>query len=597
MVDPAAQIESTPRAPRAVRLSLRARWTAALLLVALLPLAALAAITLRIQRAGLHRAEQELELAVCDRVGDALDRDLDYAGEATLRLGRVLTEGRIADDEARLFIAREMLARAAALQHVAVYAPGGDLVDTIARRNESREPAPPSRIENAVRRRRPEFGEWSQAAFDANGVTLRFVVALLRDGELRGWVVGTVSPRWVEDVVASISRDRFGAAERVLVVDSSLRLLSRGPGAAVGASLAGRDFFARVRLPPEAFARPLQVTEDYVAAEPMVGSLRTLPERRWAVLVRRPEREVFLSLYASRRLLAGGVLGLAALAVLVGAWLGARTTRPIARLAALTRAYAARQFEARSTVRTGDELEALGGAMETMADTLVASEREVRRLAKVEGDLSRFLPAEVAQAVAQGRASLALGGDRRRVTVLFADVEAFTSFAERAPPEQVVAFLNELFTVLTEVVFRHGGMVDKFIGDCVMAVWGAGGAPLDDEGQRRAALEAAEDMHRFVEVSAPEWLERYGLKVALGIGVHTGDALLGNLGSESRMEYTVIGDVVNVAARLESLARGEQTLVTEEVARGMGDVFTFSPLGPHPIRGKRAPVEIFQVMA
>ena len=235
--------------------------------------------------------------------------------------------------------------------------------------------------------------------------------------------------------------------------------------------------------------------------------------------------------------------------------------------------------------------------MESMADTLVASEREVGRLARVEHDLSRFLPAEVAQAVAQGRASLALGGDRRRVTVLFADVVAFTAFAEKAAPEQVVAFLNELFTVLTEVVFRHGGMVDKFIGDCVMAVWGAGSAPLDDEAQRRAALEAAEDMHRFVEVSAPEWRERYGIDVALGIGVHTGEALLGNLGSEARMEYTAIGDVVNVAARLESLARGTQTLVTAEVAAGMSGAFSFSPLGPHPIRGKREPVEIFEVMA
>lgn len=588
--------ESTPKPARGVRVSLRTRWTAALLAVALIPLAALSAVTLGIQRSGLLRAEQELELAVCDRVGDSLDRDLDYAGEATLRLGRVLTEGRIADDEGRLFVAREILARAAALQHVAVYTPEGDHVDTIARRDESREPAPPRRIPDEVQQRRPEFGEWAEPAFDANGVTLRFVVALLRDGQLRGWVVGTLSPRWIEDAVGSISRDRFGAPDRVLVVDRSLRLLSRGPGLAVGASLAGREIFTRVRLTPESFARPLQLTEDYLAEEPMVGSLRTLPERRWAVVVRRPEREVFLTLHASRRLVIVGALGLALLAALVGAWLGARTTRPIAALVELTRAYAARRFGERSTVRTGDELEALGSAMESMADTLVESEREVGRLARVEHDLSRFLPAEVAQAVAQGRASLALGGDRRRVTVLFADVVAFTAFAEKAAPEQVVAFLNELFTVLTEVVFRHGGMVDKFIGDCVMAVWGAGSAPLDDEAQRRAALEAAEDMHRFVEVSAPEWRERYGIDVSLGIGVHSGEALLGNLGSEARMEYTAIGDVVNVAARLESLARGAQTLVTAEVAAGMSGAFAFSPLGPHPIRGKREPVEIFEVM-
>lgn len=586
----------TPEAERTVRLSLRTRWTAALLVMALAPLAVLAVFTLRLQRAGLHRAEQELELAVCDRVGDSLDRDLDYAGEATLRLGRVLTEGRIADDEARLFIAREIMARAAALQHVAVYTPAGDHVDTITRVDEPHEPAP-RQIPAEVMRRRPEFGEWAAAEFGPNGVTLRYVVALLRDDQLRGWVVGTVSPRWIEDTVGNIARDRFGHADRVLVVDRELRLLSRGPGLPVGASMAGREIFSRARMSEEGFARPLQLTEDYQGAEPMVGSLLTLPARRWAVLVRRPQREVFQSMLKMRRLLGGSALGLAALAALVGAWLGLRTTRPIAGLVALTRAYGARQFAARSTVRTGDELEALGGAMESMADTLVASEREVGRLAKVENDLSRFLPAEVARSVAEGKASLALGGDRRQVTVLFADVVAFTAFAEKAPPERVVAFLNELFTVLTEVVFRHGGMVDKFIGDCVMAVWGAGSAPGDHASQCRAALEAAEDMHRFVEVSAPEWLERYGIEVKLGVGVHTGEALLGNLGSEARMEYTAIGDVVNVSARLESLARGGQTLVTAEVTKGGGAAFSFSPLGPHPIRGKRAPVEIFEVMA
>lgn len=586
----------TPDTARRVRLSLRTRWTAVLLVMALVPIAALAVLTLRLQRAGLHRAEQELELAVCDRVGDSLDRDLDYAGEATLRLGRVLTEGRIADDESRLFIAREILARAAALQHVAVYRPDGAYVDTIARVGESQEPAAPRQITDQVRTRRPEFGEWAVPEFGPNGVTLRYVVALVRDDQLRGWVVGTVSPRWIEDTVGNISRDRFGQPDRVLVVDRDLRLLSRGPAMPVGASMAGREIFSRARMSGEGFARPLQLTEDYEGAEPMVGSLLTLPARRWAVLVRRPQREVFLSLIAMRRLLVGGVVCLAVLALLAGAWLGARTTRPIAGLVALTRAYAARQFGARSTVRTGDELEALGGAMESMADTLVASEQEVGRLARVEHDLSRFLPAEVARSVAEGRASLALGGDRRQVTVLFADVVAFTAFAEKAPPERVVAFLNELFTVLTEVVFRHGGMVDKFIGDCVMAVWGAGSAPGDHAAQCRAALEAAEDMHRFVEVSAPEWLERYGIEVKLGVGVHTGEALLGNLGSEARMEYTAIGDVVNVSARLESLARGGQTLVTAEVTRGGGEAFGFSPLGPHPIRGKRAPVEIFEVM-
>jgi adenylate cyclase len=433
---------------RAVRVSLRVRWTAALLSVALLPLAALSAVTLRIQRSGLLRAEQELELAVCDRVGDSLDRDLDYAGEATLRLGRVLTEGRIADDEGRLFVAREILARAAALQHVAVYTPAGDHVDTIARRDESREPAPPRRIPDEVQQRRPEFGEWAAPAFDANGVTLRFVVALLRDGQLRGWVVGTLSPRWIEDAVGSISRDRFGAPDRVLVVDRSLRLLSRGPGLAVGSSLAGREIFTRVHLTPESFSRPLQLTEDYLAEEPMVGSLRTLPERRWAVVVRQARAggvpDAARVAAAGDRRGAGpraarGAGGRVARGAHDAAHRGPRRAHPGLRGAALR---GARRRCARATSSRPS-----ASAMESMADSLWRA--SARWPASPGGARPVALPPRGGRAArwrSGPRVAERSAASRRTVTVLFADVVAFTAFAEKAPPEQVVAFLNELFT-------------------------------------------------------------------------------------------------------------------------------------------------------
>jgi len=237
-------------------------------------------------------------------------------------------------------------------------------------------------------------------------------------------------------------------------------------------------------------------------------------------------------------------------------------------------------------------MDLLGGAMGDMADQLAAGEREIERRAAVEADLSRFLPAEVARSIAAGEHTLALGGQRRSVSVLFADVVSFTSFAESAPPEQVVAFLNELFTVLSEVVFRHGGTVDKFIGDCVMAIFGA---PEDQPDHAARALAAAEDMHRFVETSAPAWKQKYGVEARLGIGVNTGEALVGNLGSERRMEYTAIGDAINVAARLEGLARPGQTLVTAELARAAGDGFDFVSCGEHPLRGKKLPVEILEL--
>ncbi len=257
----------------------------------------------------------------------------------------------------------------------------------------------------------------------------------------------------------------------------------------------------------------------------------------------------------------------------------------------LTKRYAKREFTARAGITTGDEIEELGSSMEGMAGSLKVSEDEIARRAAVENSLSRYMPEGVARSIASGQSSLALGGQRRDVSVVFADVASFTKFAESAPPEQVVAFLNELFTVLSEVVFRHKGMVDKFMGDAVMAVFGA----TDDKDHVLRAMRCAEDMQRFVEASAPAWKETYGFDVTLGIGVATGQAIVGNLGSESRMEYTAIGDMVNVASRLEALARPGQTLATADVVKRTGDAFVFRSLGEHPLRGKKQSVEIFDL--
>jgi class 3 adenylate cyclase len=334
------------------------------------------------------------------------------------------------------------------------------------------------------------------------------------------------------------------------------------------------------------FSTELLLTTEY---DGRIGTLRTMPAERWALVVERPEGEAFAALAASRRAFALAVAAVAALALLASVLAVRRALGPIAALGRLVDCYARRDFAARSGVTSGDELEGGAQVLERMADDLSASEKEIARRARVEEALRRYIPDEAARAAAadEGTGPLALGGARKRVTVLFADVVAFTGFAERASPERAVAFLNELFTILSEIVFRHGGMVDKFIGDCIMAVFAT-------EGGAAAALAAAEDMHAFVASNLPRWEKAYAFAVELGIGVSAGEVLMGNLGSTARMEYTVVGDAVNVAARLESLARPRQTLATREVVDACPGL-SFASLGEHALRGKAQPVEVFEV--
>ncbi|TFW22449.1 adenylate/guanylate cyclase domain-containing protein [Massilia arenosa] len=202
---------------------------------------------------------------------------------------------------------------------------------------------------------------------------------------------------------------------------------------------------------------------------------------------------------------------------------------------------------------------------------------------------SRFVnPHVVRQLVEHGQ--VARAGEAREITVLFSDIRGFTTLSETRTPQEVVALLNRYFTLQVEVVFRHGGSLDKFIGDCIMAFWGA---PLDDPRHAQnavaAALEMAEVLQRFKrELNAED------LDFDVGIGLHSGPAVVGLIGSDQRREYTAIGDTVNLASRIEGLTKGvSRILVSDSTRRLCGDEFTFTPHGSFAVKGREQPVELY----
>ena len=571
-----------------MRLSLRTKWTATLLAVGAIPLGLLAWRSAVIVRAGLADAERQLQVAVIDHAAFIVDRTLEDAIVGTRATGALVSDPRI-PDEARIALAQEALRHAGCLAQVALYTAEGELIDAL-----GPEPRPLERLPAAVLGR--ESGSWLPVALEPDRAPLfRYAERIVREGSVTGWALGTVKPALLGAELVALSRDRFGGRpDGVLLLDGQARVIAGGGGEfGPGASLFGRDIFPPGQPAQHTFEHPFGAVSEYVDATglELVGSVRSLPERGYALLVRRPASAVFDALRAARQALGVAVTLFVLAGLGIGTWLARRTTRPIGALVALAKTYARREFDARSTVRTGDELEALGASMTEMAQSIAESDRELARRAAIEANLSRYLPAKIAAAIAEGKRELALGGERRCVTVLFADVVSFTPFAEAAAPERAVAFLNELFSVLTEVVFRHEGTVDKFMGDCIMAIFGA---PDEQPDHVERALRAAEDMHRFVEASGDRFRDAYGVDVRLGIGVASGEAIVGNLGSEQRMEYTAIGDVVNVASRLEMLARPGQTLVSTAGGE-LPASFSYTSLGEYPLRGRKEPVTVVEL--
>ncbi len=187
-----------------------------------------------------------------------------------------------------------------------------------------------------------------------------------------------------------------------------------------------------------------------------------------------------------------------------------------------------------------------------------------------------------------------LGGQRRQMTVLFSDIRGFTTVSEMGQPEEIVAVLNEYFTRMVEIVFAHKGTLDKFVGDMVMALFGA---PLDDPKHAEHAVDAALEMIRELNRLNAKWAAEGRPALDIGIGVSTGPMIAGNIGSEAIMSYTVIGDSVNLGARLESLNKeyGTRIIISEATRAALPDRYQLRPLGEVVVKGKTRPAAIFEV--
>ncbi len=179
------------------------------------------------------------------------------------------------------------------------------------------------------------------------------------------------------------------------------------------------------------------------------------------------------------------------------------------------------------------------------------------------------------------------------VSVLFADIRGFTTMAESESPQETVSMLNAFFTAMASVVFRHEGNLDKFIGDCVMAVWGPPTSHPDDAAR---ALNAALEMQHEVDTLNAAREAAGQRRIAVGIGINTGQAVVGYMGSKERHEYTAIGDSVNIASRLCNLAKGGETICTETTLKKAGQGFRVEEMSLAQVKGKEKGVPTYRVV-
>ncbi|MCR4989297.1 MAG: adenylate/guanylate cyclase domain-containing protein [Lachnospiraceae bacterium] len=205
----------------------------------------------------------------------------------------------------------------------------------------------------------------------------------------------------------------------------------------------------------------------------------------------------------------------------------------------------------------------------------------------------KYVAPEVVESLQKsGDFEIKLGGEKRNIAVLFVDIRGFTPLSESLNPEQVVGILNEYLKLVTDCIFRHGGTIDKFIGDAAMAVFNA---PFDLDDYVFKAVASALDICEGGKTLGVRLKEEYGKDVNFGVGVNFGEAVVGNIGSDYRMDYTAIGDTVNTSARLESNAKAGQILISEYVYEEIKDRIEASEVGEIPLKGKSNKIMVYSV--
>jgi len=227
-----------------------------------------------------------------------------------------------------------------------------------------------------------------------------------------------------------------------------------------------------------------------------------------------------------------------------------------------------------------------------VVNVLISYFTETARKQQLINAFGQYVPAELAKRISQDPGQFSLEGDSRELSIMFCDVHNFSAISEQLEPKELAELLNTLFTPLTRILYKHHGIIDKYMGDAIMAFWGA---PLPDPHHAANAVAAAFEMQEAVQELMPGFQERGWPRIKVGIGVNTGVVSVGNMGSKYRVAYTVIGDAVNLASRLQELTRiYSARIIVGEATRRACTIVTYRELGLVQVKGKNELARIYE---
>jgi adenylate cyclase len=400
-----------------------------------------------------------------------------------------------------------------------------------------------------------------------------------------GIAVAEVNLKLIWDVISAIKVGQTGSA---FVLDGPGRLIAH-PDISLVLRGADEATLAPFRTIREAVVRAgTGVTTGRDAqGNAVAAAVAPVAGPGWTVVVEQPLSEAFGPIYAALWRTGSLLLAGAALAGLLAFALARRMTEPIRLLEEGTERIGAGQFDHRIQIKTGDEIQRLADSFNAMAAELAVSQERQERIAK----LRRFLAPQVAELVDRKGDDGVLEGRRTEVVAVFCDLRGFTAFSAKATPEEVMSVLSEYYEALGRIITKYAATLTSFSGDGLMVLVNAP-VPVEDPALR--AIDLAVEMQRSVQDLIIGW-RAHGHRIGFGVGFAIGPATVGRIGYESRLDYTAIGSVVNLASRLCASAADREILVDTKVAEAAGGKRALIPLGSRPLKGYDGELSVFGI--
>ncbi len=402
-------------------------------------------------------------------------------------------------------------------------------------------------------------------------------------------IIGVLSARYdlQEYLARVVAATRFGESAYTALATNEGRILAHPDANRLNDDISGYPAVQKARRGETGWAltRNMAGQERLMVYRPM-KSPATLDPKPWVLLAEMDASEATAPIRSLRQQFVLATAILVAVCLVLAVQVSFSLQRPVAALLQMVRLVRDGDLTARSDIQGRDEVGRLAAALNEMVRGL----QERDRIKEVFG---RYVTTQVSEEVLKGQINL--GGVAKRVTILFSDVRNFTTMSEAMSPEQVVTFLNDYFSEMVEAVFEQNGVLDKFIGDGMLAIFGSFDEAPDHP--HRAVLTALRMQARLAKLNGERSIVGKPL-IAIGIGIHTDTVIVGNIGSYKRLEYTVIGDGVNTCSRVESANKEFETtiLITQTTWEAVRDDFECRPMPEAHLKGKLNTPQLYEVV-